>query len=430
MTRVRGPDEQRVRPARAEGLDPATRELVEARSERLGPAYRLFYTDPVHVVRGLGHPALGRRRQRVPRRVQQRRLGRARAPAGGGRGGRADGARSARTRATCTRASSRYAGELLDSLGGEVGAGHAMFTCTGSEANDLALRIAKYRTGRDGVIITDEAYHGNSAQTAEISASLGENSPLGPWVRQVRVPTTSPKTLARPRDVADLRASRQRRRGVHRRLRLQLRRHLHARRRPRRRRRRPCARPAACSSPTRSSAASAASATACGATQRHGVDPDIVTLGKPMGNGFPVAGLAVRREVVADFGHDVRYFNTFGGNTVAIAAAQAVFDVIRDEGLVENSRRGRRRAARRARRAARAPPGDARRDPRQRAVRRRRARRTPAPIVNGLRARRVLISATGRAGNTLKIRPPLVFSSDDVALFLEALDAVLAQPND
>ena len=50
--------------------------------------------------------------------------------------------------------------------------------------------------------------------------------------------------------------------------------------------------------------------------------------------------------------------------------------------------------------------------------------------MNGLRARRVLISATGRAGNTLKIRPPLVFSSDDVALFLEALDAVLAQPND
>jgi 4-aminobutyrate aminotransferase-like enzyme len=53
-----------------------------------------------------------------------------------------------------------------------------------------------------------------------------------------------------------------------------------------------------------------------------------------------------------------------------------------------------------------------------------------APIVNGLRARRVLISATGRTGNTLKIRPPLVFSSDDVAVFLEALEAVLAQPND
>ena len=42
--------------------------------------------------------------------------------------------------------------------------------------------------------------------------------------------------------------------------------------------------------------------------------PDIVTLGKPMGNGYPVAGLVVRPDVVADFGHDMRYFNTFGGN--------------------------------------------------------------------------------------------------------------------
>ena len=66
--------------------------------------------------------------------------------------------------------------------------------------------------------------------------------------------------------------------------------------------------------------------------QRHGLDPDIVTMGKPMGNGYPVAGVLVVPEVVAAFGRDTRYFNTFGGNTVAMAAAQVTLDVIRDEG--------------------------------------------------------------------------------------------------
>ena len=72
---------------------------------------------------------------------------------------------------------------------------------------------------------------------------------------------------------------------------------------------------------------------------RHGVEPDIVTLGKPMGNGHPVAAMVARPEVLAPFARDMRYFNTFGGNPVAIAAAQATLDVLRDEGLVENARR-------------------------------------------------------------------------------------------
>ncbi|WP_264813196.1 aminotransferase class III-fold pyridoxal phosphate-dependent enzyme, partial [Gluconacetobacter sacchari] len=55
--------------------------------------------------------------------------------------------------------------------------------------------------------------------------------------------------------------------------------------------------------------------------------------------GFPVAAIAVRPEIVAKFGGDMRYFNTFGGNSVAIAAAQATLDVIRDEQLVANAQR-------------------------------------------------------------------------------------------
>jgi 4-aminobutyrate aminotransferase-like enzyme len=70
-----------------------------------------------------------------------------------------------------------YAEDLLGTFGGQIK--HVMFTCTGSEANDLALRIAKHHTGKTGIIITEEAYHGNSDMVAGFSPSLGIHSPLG-----------------------------------------------------------------------------------------------------------------------------------------------------------------------------------------------------------------------------------------------------------
>ncbi|NDU79602.1 aminotransferase class III-fold pyridoxal phosphate-dependent enzyme, partial [Actinomadura sp. DSM 109109] len=66
---------------------------------------------------------------------------------------------------------------------------------------------------------------------------------------------------------------------------------------------------------------------------RHGVVPDMVTLGKPMANGIPVSALAATSEVLTAFSQDVPYFNTFGGNPVSMAAASAVMDVIEDEKL-------------------------------------------------------------------------------------------------
>ena len=74
--------------------------------------------------------------------------------------------------------------------------------------------------------------------------------------------------------------------------------------------------------------------------QRHGIVPDLAVMGKPMGNGMPIAGVAARPEILAEFGHKIRYFNTFGGNSVSIAAAAAVLDVIETEGLRENARVG------------------------------------------------------------------------------------------
>lgn len=431
-------------PDEAMNLDPEVGTLVNARAERLGPAYRLFYRNPVHIVRGLGCRlwdsagneyidaynnvvSVGHAHPHVVEAVH----------------------RQMRSLCTHTRylheGILHYASELLATFGGEIGAGHAMFTCTGSEANDLALRIAKYRTGCEGVIVTAEAYHGNSAQTAEISPSLGGNAPLGAWVRCVAAPDSY---RLPPRELPHLLAN-------------EVRAHV----RDLERRGGGLAAFIVDSAfasdgiyvePTELLAPAVEAVREAGGLfiadevqsgfgrmgkamwgyQRHGVDPDIVTLGKPMGNGFPVAGLAVRSDAVADFGHDVRYFNTFGGNPVAIAAAQATLEVVREEGLVDHANEiGTVLLARLREIQERYDEliGDVRgsglflgveivADPEAKTPDGSRA----AAIVNELRDRHVLISATGPAGNVLKIRPPLVFSEVDAAQFLGEFDAALA----
>ena len=70
---------------------------------------------------------------------------------------------------------------------------------------------------------------------------------------------------------------------------------------------------------------------------RHGITPDLVVMGKPMGNGMPIAAVVARPELMASFSERSGYFNTFGGNTVCCAAASAVLDVLQDERLVERS---------------------------------------------------------------------------------------------
>jgi 4-aminobutyrate aminotransferase-like enzyme len=167
---------------------------------------------------------------------------------------------------------------------------------------------------------------------------------------------------------------------------------------------------------------------------RHGVDPDIVTMGKPMGNGFPMGGVAMRPELMDRFTAEVKYFNTFGGNPVAAAAGLAVLDVIRDEGLMENADAvgsylmdGLRQIGNRH-----IQIGDIRgsglfvglelvRD---------RESKEPAPeiasrVINGLRDHGILIGAAGPYGSTLKIRPPLCFTRENADMVVSACDAVL-----
>jgi 4-aminobutyrate aminotransferase-like enzyme len=161
--------------------------------------------------------------------------------------------------------------------------------------------------------------------------------------------------------------------------------------------------------------------------QSFGITPDFVTLGKPMGNGYPVAAVVTRSDLVDRFAEQTEFFSTFGGNPVAACAALAVLDVIADARLIE--RAGRVGAALRA-----MLEELWQRHPAVRGVRGHGllvgveladgdvARR----VVDELRERDILIGRTGPGGNVLKIRPPLVFEEAHAALLAERLDEVLA----
>jgi 4-aminobutyrate aminotransferase-like enzyme len=166
--------------------------------------------------------------------------------------------------------------------------------------------------------------------------------------------------------------------------------------------------------------------------QRHEIVPDLVTMGKPMGNGMPIAGVAARPELLAVFGERARYFNTFGGNSVCVAAASAVLDVIEAEHLQENAlTTGGYLRVSIGELAGRHPAiGDIRGAGLYTGIDILNAAgqadgELAVAVVNGLRERRVLISATGADGATLKIRPPLPFGRVHVDRLVEALDEAL-----
>jgi len=161
------------------------------------------------------------------------------------------------------------------------------------------------------------------------------------------------------------------------------------------------------------------------------VHADLVTLGKPMGNGHPVAAVITRREFTERFAETTEWFSTFGGNPVACAAALAVLDVIEDEGLVARAARVGPALREAIAELSSAHPsiGDVRgigllsgvelvRDP---------ATKEPdaelaGAVKNGMRERGVLVGSTGRHDNVLKVRPPLVFGVEHIGLVTDALE--------
>jgi 4-aminobutyrate aminotransferase-like enzyme len=155
---------------------------------------------------------------------------------------------------------------------------------------------------------------------------------------------------------------------------------------------------------------------------QYGLAPDIVTLGKPMGNGYPVAAVIARQEIFDRLKAKTDVFSTFGGNPVAARAALAVLDVIEDERLIENAKRvgEELRAA-----LTRLQIGEVRGRGLLVGVELE-SSELAEDVVNRMRDAGVLINRTGRQGNVLKIRPPLVFTTEHVELLVEALASALA----
>ncbi len=170
--------------------------------------------------------------------------------------------------------------------------------------------------------------------------------------------------------------------------------------------------------------------------ETQGVVPDIVVLGKPIGNGFPLAAVVTTPAIAASFDNGMEFFSTFGGNPVACAAGLAVLDVLEEEQLQANARHvgeyllgGLRALA-----ANHAVAGDARGMGLFLGVELVRDRATLEPaadvasyVVNRLRERGILAGTDGPFHNVIKIRPPLVFAQPDADALLAALDDILAE---
>ena len=412
--------------------------MIERRRKLLGSAYRLFYEQPVHLVRGVGAwlfaadgnkyldmynnvPHVGHCHPRVVEAI----------------------ARQSGELNTHTRYLHENVIELAERLTGKCPQelDNVMFSCTGSEANELALRIASTVTGGTGIVVTDFAYHGNTQAIYEISTEEFPQSELPEYV--VTVPSPDPY---RDREGRDEYAN-----------------HVNQAIETLRSR---SIKPAAFIIDTIISSAGVVTPPAgylmdaaeimrnagglfiadevqpgFGRTgtnfwgfEADNFVPDIVTLGKPMGNGHPLAATIARSGLIDEFSRHSHYFNTFGGNPVSCAAGLAVLDVIEEEGLQDNAlATGRYLSAGLADLAARHPCiGDIRGSGFFKAVElvTDRESKTPATglaasVVNGLRDRGVLTGSIGRHSNILKLRPAMVFGRDHADLFLDKLDDVL-----
>ena len=420
-------------------------QLLARRQRVLGSALEsLSYRHPLHLVRGDGtwmEAADGRRYLDAYNNV----------PVVGHAHPRVVGAiaRQAATLNTNTRYLHEHVVELAERLVATMpdGLDTVLFVNSGSEANDLAWRLATAFTGADAGIATAWSYHGGTAAVADITASEWPDGRQPAGVEVFEAPDTyrgryadtdDPASVGRAEIVAAV--SRLAERG-----------------------RRPAAlyvdstftadgifvpQPATVGEIVAAARDAGALFVADEVQSGHGrtgelwgfsrwgVTPDIVTLGKPMGNGHPVAAVVTRSEIVDRFGVGTTFFSTFGGNPVACAAALAVLDVLEAESLVARAATvgDRLRSGLAALAVRHQAIGDVRGRGLMTGVElvRDRASREPAGdlasrVKDGMAERGVLIGTTGRHGNVLKIRPPLCLSDDEAGLIVTALGVVLEE---
>lgn len=326
----------------------------------------------------------------------------------------------------------------------------AFLVCTGSEANDLAVRIARQVTGRTDVLVVDGAYHGNTSTLTGLSPNryrgLGGAGP-DPTTHEVEQPDGYRGRFRYGDPGAGRAYAADVTRQVER---------LTAEGRP----------PAAFLAESVLGSAGSifypddylrhayTAARAAGALciadevqvgfgrlgdafwgfQTQGVVPDIVTMGKPIGNGHPMAAVVTTRAIADAFDSGMKYFNTFGGNPVSCAIGEAVLDEIAERGLQAQAKTTGRhlRDALSALAQRHELIGDVRGRGLYLGVElvRDRSTREPATeealVVSELmKDEGVLVYPTGLAGNILKIKPPLPFSPVDADLFATVLDETL-----
>ncbi|MEE8146188.1 MAG: aminotransferase class III-fold pyridoxal phosphate-dependent enzyme, partial [Longimicrobiales bacterium] len=429
--------------------EPSPQGIAAARGRVLGPSLSLSYAEPLHIVRGWKQHLFDSEGQAYLDCVNNV------CHVGHSHPHVVD---AIRRQAAVLNTNTRYLHERLTRYAERLTATLpeplevCYFVNSGSEANELALRLANTCTGRTDVVVVDGAYHGNTGACVDISPYKfdgpgGRGAP--PHVHKVIMPDDyrgpyrreDPERGSRYAEhVAEALATAHDRSGG--------------------------AAAFICESllgcggqielppgyleaafrHTRDAGAVcitdevqvgfARVGTHFWGFETQGVVPDIVTMGKPIGNGHPLGAVVTAREIAEAFDNGMEYFNTFGGNPVSCAAGLAVLDVIEEEGLQEHALRvGTHLKSRLAALQERHPVlGDVRgrglflgielvRDP---------ASREPAGdaafyVVGRMKDHGILLSTDGPDHNVIKIKPPLPFSEEDADRVVAVMDKVLAE---
>jgi 4-aminobutyrate aminotransferase-like enzyme/Ser/Thr protein kinase RdoA (MazF antagonist) len=344
----------------------------------------------------------------------------------------------------------RYADRLTQLLPSSLKV--CFFVSSGSEANELALRLARTHTKREDILVLDHAYHGSTTTLIDISP-YKFNGPGGtgrkPWVHVAPLPDDYRGAYQRndpdagKKYAEDAAAVLQNAKSANRQVAAFLAESL------------PSVGgqivfPSNYLRETYRHVRSAGALCIADEVQtgfgRLGTDfwgfetqqvvPDIVVLGKPIGNAFPLAAVITTEEIAASFANGMEFFSTFGGNPVACAAGLAVLDVLQNENLPQNALEVGNYLKKSLHALQGKYPiiGDVRgsglflgidliSD---------RGARTPAPdqaayITNRLRDCGILTGTDGPHRNVLKLRPPLIFTKKDAELFTSTLNTILAE---
>lgn len=423
----------------------STRALLDRHERLLGQRMPLFYSEPVHLVRGDGiwlYDASGKQYMDLYNNV----------PCVGHANPRV--VEAMRTQAGTLNVHSRYLHESILDYAERLTDLHAepltraVFCCTGTEASEIALLMARAATNGRGIICTDACYHGNSTEVRRLS-SAGRDPAGNPEIRAIPYPQTY-----RPLDpgaseaqLADLYLE-----------------HVSEAIADFARNDIPLAGMFVCSLLANEGLphiprgfmsgaaevvreaggvfiADEVQAGFCRSGRWWGYEttdfvPDIVTMGKPMGAGLPLAGVVARPELVDAFREKTRYFNTFASSPLQAAVGMAVLDELEQGRLLENVRAvgGHLRRGLDQLQAENHCMGDVRGHGLALGVEwvHDRESRTPdrdgvGRVVDRLKDKGFLAGSAGSLRNVLKLRPPLVFSKENADAFLDAFSETLRE---